>query len=113
MEFLIPTPQPWCWYLRLLSLETRKNKNKPQSRPSSATGAGGFEVLIANCKLQKFFSFFSLFFLSFFLLRAIEKMPVFLDGGIVACQHDFSRRYERILHEVSPEKRRPRRDEKS
>ena len=23
-----------------------------QSRPSSATGAGGFEVLIANCKLQ-------------------------------------------------------------
>jgi len=24
-----------------------------QSRPSSATGAGGFEVLIANCKLEE------------------------------------------------------------
>ena len=27
-----------------------------QSRPWSATGAGGFEVLIANCKLQTHFS---------------------------------------------------------
>ena len=25
-----------------------------QSRPSSATGAGGFEVLIANCKIEVF-----------------------------------------------------------
>ena len=25
-----------------------------QSRPWSATGAGGFEVLIANCKLQRY-----------------------------------------------------------
>ena len=39
-----------------------------QSRPWSATGAGGFEVLIANCKLQ-IISLYNLFTSPFIILK--------------------------------------------